>query len=207
MRYAEYEPGSTTTTARRPQRRTVDLIREANRTDQYWVLHPEPDGRWTLRHLDGASGLLGDAEHESPKFGPDSSAAFAWAVDLVDVTGWRSMSRPYPGAFVDEVFDLIREITRTARPDRQVMVRIEPGPDALTLLTVRERWTRTGMETDPLYTCESTGFEDEADMLRQVADWFGLANAWVTAKEGIEYWHANGTAAAAKIQEDEPNRL
>jgi hypothetical protein len=90
---------------------------------------------------------------------------------------------------VDEVYGLVREIARTARPDRQVVVRIEPGPDGLTLLAVRERWTRTGLETDPLYSCESGGFGDEADMLRRVAGWFGLTNDWVTAKAGIEYWH------------------
>ena len=79
-------------------------------------------------------------------------------------------------------------------------MRIEPGPDGIKLLTVREYWPATGLESDPLYFCEYSGFEDEADMLRQVSGWFGLAeDGWTTIKEGAEYWHANGTADETKI--------
>ena len=88
-----------------------------------------------------------------------------------------------------------------------MIVRIEPHPDGPSLLIVRERWTSTGLESDPLYLCESSGFEDEADMLRQVAHWFDLDDRWVTVTPGVEYWHANGTAAEDTIEEGEPDGL
>jgi hypothetical protein len=76
-----------------------------------------------------------------------------------------------------------------------VLVRIEPGPDATQLLTVREYWPATGLESDPLYSCEYSGFTDEADMLRQVGGWFGLAeDGWTTVTPNVEYRHGNGTA-------------
>jgi hypothetical protein len=71
---------------------------------------------------------------------------------------------------------------------------VEPGPDGIKLLVVRECWPATGLESDPLYSCEYGGFQDEADMLRQVSGWFGLAeDGWTTTSGGTEYWHANGT--------------
>jgi hypothetical protein len=195
MRYAEYTSATSAAVRQRPERRAADLIREAARTDKYWVLHPEPTGTWTLRQLAGATGLLGEAAHESDRFGPDSGKAVSWAEDLVDVTAWHTMSRPYPGAFVEEAYELVREIARTPRPGRQVLVRIEPGPDGLRLLTVREYWPATGLESDPLYFCEYSGFTDEADMLRQVSGWFGLAgDDWTTVTPNVEYRHGNGTA-------------
>jgi hypothetical protein len=190
MRYAEYTSAGRAAVRQRPEQRAVDLIREAARTDRYWVLHPEPAGTWTLRQLDGATGRLGDPVHESDRFGPDSGRALDWAGDLVDVTAWQGMSRPYPGAFVDEVFGLVREITRRPSASRRVLVRIEPGPDAMRLLTVREYWPATGLESDPLYFCEYSGFADEADMLRQVSGWFGLAeDGWTTVTPDVEYRH------------------
>ncbi|UWZ35734.1 hypothetical protein Drose_32280 [Dactylosporangium roseum] len=190
MRYAEYKANGGVAIERRPERRAVDLIREAARTDRYWVLSPEPAGTWTLRQLDGATGLLGDPAHESDVFGPDSDKALAWAGDLVEVTGWVSMSRPYPRAFVDEVYDLVRDLALTPRPGRTVIVRVEPGPDGIKLLVVRECWPATGLESDPLYSCECGGFKDEADMLRQVSGWFGLTeDGWTTVAPHMEYRH------------------
>lgn len=189
MRYAEYVAGGGVA-KRRPERRAVDLIREAARTDRYWLLYPEPAGTWTLRHLIGATGRLGEPAHESDRFGPNSDKALAWAGDLVDVTGWVSMSRPHPGSFIDEAYDLVRDLARTPRPGRNVLVRVEPGPDGMKLLTVRECWPATGLETDPFYSCEYSGFTDEADMLRQVSSWFGLAeDGWTTVTPHTEYRH------------------
>lgn len=86
---------------------------------------------------------------------------------------------------------LIRVVRcRLPRPGRNVLVRVEPGPDGMKLLTVRECWPATGLETDPLYSCEYSGFTDEADMLRQVSSWFGLAeDGWTTVTPHTEYRH------------------
>jgi hypothetical protein len=192
MRYAEYDVNADRAPVRRgPERRAVDLIREAARTDRYWVLRPEAAGTWTLRQLDGATGLLGEAAYESDRFGANPDKALAWAGDLVEVTGWVSMSRPYPGSFVDEAFGLVRDLARAPRPGRSVVVRIEPAPDGMQLLVVRECWPATGLESDPLYSCENSGFGDEADMLRQVSGWFGLAeDGWTTVTPNTEYRHS-----------------
>jgi hypothetical protein len=86
------------------------------------------------------------------------------------------------------VYGLVREIARAPRPGRRVVIRIEPGPDGLRLLTVREYWPATGLESDPLYFCEYGGFKDEADMLQQVSGWFGLDPVgWTTVTPGAEY--------------------
>lgn len=135
MRYAEYRAagrgnpaGAGAATATRPERRPIDLLREAARTDKYWVLRPEGDGTWTLRQLDGKTGLLGEATHTSGVIGADSGAAIDWAHDLVEITAWHSMRQPYPGAFVDETYTLVNELAYQARPGRTIVLRIETDP-------------------------------------------------------------------------------
>jgi hypothetical protein len=197
MRYAEYDgagqrPLAGIAVASRPQRRLVDRILEAARTERFWVLLPEPGGVWTLRQLDDTTGWLDEEPaHTSDPIGADVAAATLWAAGLVDVEGWHSMTS-HPGAFVDEVYTLVREIARRPRPGRAIAVRV--GPDAnnpeLTMLTVAERWAATGALSDPLYTCEYADFADHADMLAQVADWYGLdPDGWDTLTEGREYQH------------------
>jgi hypothetical protein len=200
MRYADFQSSgraeltrSGAAVATRPQRSDADLIREAARTDRYWIVNPETDGTWTVRQLDGTTGRLGDPAHTSEPIGPNSDAALAWASDLVDVIAWHSMSRPYPGAYVDGSFSLVRDLARQFRPGRAVVVRIESDPSVpgVPLLTVRERWTATDLESDPIYFCEHSGFIDDQDMLRQVTGWFGLAgDQWETITPGVEWRHS-----------------
>ncbi len=199
MRYSEYRAagrgnpaGSGAAVAARPERRPIDLLREAARTDKYWVLRPEGDGTWTLRQLDGKTGLLGEAAHTSEPIGDDSTAAIMWAGDLVDTTAWHSMRRPYPGAFVDETYTVVNELAYQTRPGRSIVVRIETDPaiEGVPLLVIRERWLATDLESDPLYFCDYTGFDGEADTLRRVSDWFGLdPDGWTTVKPGVEWRH------------------
>jgi hypothetical protein len=183
--------------AQRPGRRDVDLIREAARTDRYWVLHPEPDGTWTVRQLDGGTGRLGEPVHTSESIGADSDAALAWAAELVDVVAWQSMRRPYAGAFIDETFSLVRDIARQPRPGRAVVARIESDPSipGVPLLTVRERWAATGLESDPLYFCQYEG----EDIPAQVGEWFGLdPSGWTAVTPGVEFWYRESRSKGSR---------
>jgi hypothetical protein len=200
MRYAEYRSasrdnpaGTGAAIATRPETRPIDLLREAARTDRYWVLRPEGDGTWTLRQLDGKTGLLGEAAHISGPIGDDPTAAADWARDLVEITAWHSMRQPCPGAFVDEVYTVVRELAYQARPGRSIVLRIETDPQfpGVTLFAVRERWADTDLESDPLGAWEYSGFADEEDLLRQVSGWFNLdPDGWTTVTPGVEWRHS-----------------
>jgi hypothetical protein len=135
MRYAEYtraglrkRAGTATAVRTRPQRDTIDLIREAARTGLYWVFKPEDNDTWTLRQFDDATGLLSEPVQTSGPIGAGSTAAIMWAEDLEDVSGWQSMSRPYPGAYIDEIYSLVREIARKPQSGRDIVVHIETDP-------------------------------------------------------------------------------
>jgi hypothetical protein len=197
VRYADYDPAKVEQSLTKPAERDVlDLLQEAARTQLYWALCPEADGRWTLRRFDDATGRLGDVEHTSARIGDDLSAAVEWSEDLVDVRRWASMTRPHPGVYVDHLYEVVRDLGRQPRAGRDIVVRIESDPNipGVPLLTVRERWSATDLESDPLYFCEFSGFDGETDMLRQVGNWFGLSpDGWSTVTPGVEYWHAKIT--------------
>jgi hypothetical protein len=156
------------------------------------VLRPEGDGTWTLRQMDGKTGLLGDAVHTSEVIGDDSAVAIMWSTDLVDTTGWHSMRQPYSGAFVDETYTVVNELAYQTRPGRSIVVRIETDPaiEGVPLLVIRERWSASDLESDPLYICDYTDCDGEADTLRRVSDWFGLdPDEWITHTPGVEWRH------------------
>jgi hypothetical protein len=105
-RYAEYDPSANPTgpivtvppTMRK--RRTIDKVRDAVSEQRFRVLQREPDGSWTLRWLDNATGVIGEPEHTSEPFadGPDSGpygaahdAAVDWALGIVDVENWQPL--------------------------------------------------------------------------------------------------------------------
>ena len=198
MRYANAAPGrrarragppDAVDVAARPAVRPVDRVREAARDERYWVLKPEGDGTWTLRHLDDTTGLLSAPAHTSGSIG--DAAAASWATGLVDVECWHGMSS-HPGARIEEAYTVVREISRGRRAGRSIVVRIEDGAYNLDmpLVVVRERWDTTGLESDPLHGFEPKGFADDADMLRHVSRWFGLdPGGWQTITEGTEYHH------------------
>lgn len=81
--------------------RPADRIREAARSERYWVLAPEPGGVWALRRLDDTTGHLGEAEHSSERFGDDNIAATVWASKILGVEGWQSLGMR-PGAYIEE---------------------------------------------------------------------------------------------------------
>lgn len=198
MTYAQYNPagqpplaGSGAAVAQHPIQRDTDRIREAARTGLYRIIVPESDGTWTLRHLDDATGRLTEPDYVSERFIPGSTEAVTWASELTGISCWHGMSRPYRGAYIDEIFSLVRSIARQPSTGKSIGARIgtDPSIPDLTLLIVREHWHDTGLEND-LYMCEYSGFADEADMLRQVSDWFGLdPTKWTTVTPGIEYRH------------------
>jgi hypothetical protein len=175
--------------AQRPERDLVDRIREAARTDSYWVLAPLADGRWTLRRFDDRTGLLGAAEHTSTPIGTERVAGVEWASGHVDVDRWQEMHAPHDGVFIDHLYGLVRELGRQPRTGRDIVVRIETDPSVpgIPLVVVRERWTHSDLESDPLYVGEHSEFE--GDMLGQIADWFGLTgDRWTTVGPG-EFRH------------------
>jgi len=171
--------------------RPVDRVQEAARTDRYWVVHPEPDGRWTLRQLDDTTGLLSEPHHTSPGPLTDGDAT-EWAYQTVGVDGWYTMTT-YPGASIDEAYRLVRDIGRRPRRGRSLVLRVEPAdfdPD-LILVVIRERWTATGRDSEPLYACERAGLGDDSEMLRLFAADYGVDPAgWVTIIPGVEYQHS-----------------
>jgi hypothetical protein len=194
MRYAESHgspPPAPAASDAQPHRRATDRIREAARTGQYWVLHPEDDGTWSLRHFDDATGLLGPALHVSGPLGSDPNAALDWAGRLTGITGWQGGGSA-PGSYIEEAHALVRELAYIPRPGRHIVARIESDPSlpGVELLVIRERWPASGQESDPLYFCEASGFDDRADMLQQVSAWFGLnPTGWTTVVDGAEYHH------------------
>ncbi len=175
--------------------RPVDRLREAAREQRYWVLKPETGGIWTLRHLDDSTGLLSEPVHTSEPIGDNPADAVGWAGTLVDVDCWHGMSS-HRGAHIEEAYTVVREIGRFLRTGtgrgRGVVLRIEDHENdpGLRLVTLRERWDATGLESDPFWFCEDTGFADRADMLRQISKWFDLdPDGWQTITEGAEYHH------------------
>jgi hypothetical protein len=197
VRYAEYggagrPPLAGTAVAARPGRRLTEKILEAARTERFWVLLPEPGGVWTLRQLDDTTGRLYDEPaHTSPPIGDNPAAAIMWAGELIDVECWHGMES-HPGAYIDETYALVREIARSPRPHRRIVVRVEPHPGdpQLIMVTVAERWTATGRLSDPLYACEYVDFDDHVDMLAWVAGWYRLdPTGWDTITDGREYQH------------------
>jgi hypothetical protein len=99
------------------------------------------------------------------------------------------MHAPHAGVLIDHLYGLVRDLGRQRRTGRDIVVRVETDPSlpGIRLLVVREHWTHSDLESDPLYVGEHSGFE--GDMLEQIADWFGLAgDRWTTVGPG-EFRH------------------
>jgi hypothetical protein len=178
------------TTPARPARLTIDRIREAARTGLYWTLNPEPDDTWTLRQLDDTTGRLGEPVHTSPAFGADQARAIRWAADLVGVPDWTGIADT--GRHIEAIYAVVRELAYTTRPGRAIVVRLESDPriPEVELVVVAERWTATGLTSDPLYVGDRSGLGNTEQALRAVSEWYGLdPAAWDTVVEGREYQH------------------
>lgn len=164
--------------------RPADRIREAARSERYWVLAPERGDVWSLRRLDDTTGHLGDAEH-SERFGGDDVAATVWASKLLGVDGWQSLGM-LAGAYIEEAYSVVRSIAHYPRAGRTVVVRVEPDQHdpGLTLATVRERWDATGQVSDPLYTYDRSSFAGDEELLAEVSKAYGLTGRWLPDADG-----------------------
>jgi hypothetical protein len=169
----------------------LQRLRQAFDEQRYWVVTPEQDGTWALRQLDDTTGLLSEPTDVSGPLAADTGEATGWASELTGVTLWESLST-HPGAWIEAIYTLVREIGRSPRRGRSIVLRIEPDQHTpgLMLVIVRERWDATGLESSPLTTYERTAFRDTAHVLRWASERFGLDPAgWVTVTGDTEYHH------------------
>lgn len=165
--------------------RPADRIREAARSERYWVLTPKPGGAWALRRLDDTTGHLGEPEHTSERFGDDDVAATVWASRLLGIDSWQSLEAR-PGAYIEEAYAVVRSVARYPRAGRSIVVRV--GPDAndprLILATVRERWEATGLVGESLYTYDRSAFAGDRELLAAVAKAYELTGTWQPDSDG-----------------------
>jgi hypothetical protein len=122
---------------------------------------------------------------------PDDVEATSWAGDLVGVESWITLPT-HPGAWIDEIYRVVRDVARRGRPGRSISVRIEPDPHTagLQLVVVRERSDSSGLESDPLHVRELAAFSGTADVSRRASARFDLTgDGWITVDEDREYRH------------------
>ncbi|WP_027342187.1 hypothetical protein [Hamadaea tsunoensis] len=169
--------------------RTADHIREAARAEQYWVLTAEPGGAWALRQLDDTTGQFGPPLHHSGAVGVHPGAATAWAARLTGVDGWHPM-QTRPGAYIEEAYSVVLELSRQPRPGRRLVLRVEADPanPGLAYAVVRERWDASGLYSEPLSAVARTEFTDDAHMLAETSEAFGVDEAgWTAVVPGAEW--------------------
>jgi hypothetical protein len=190
-RYAEYDPSANPTgpivtvppTMRK--RRTIDKVRDAVSEQRFRVLQREPDGSWTLRWLDNATGVIGEPEHTSEPFadgpgggpyGAAHDAAVDWALGIVDVENWQPLVDDDTTVFVDSLHGVSADIAWRPRTGRALVLRVEDDPHTpgLRLVTVRERWTESGPLSTPLAAYELAMFRDVGHALDLMSERFGV---------------------------------
>ncbi|WP_328384314.1 hypothetical protein OHQ88_34265 (plasmid) [Micromonospora zamorensis] len=161
----------------------ADRIREAARTERYWILAPTSDTGWTLRQLDDTTGSLGEVAHRVREL-PDLTSAQAWATALLGADGWQP-TQVLLGGYIEQAYPTVRSVARYPRPGRTLVLRVEthgpqPGHSAAVL---RERWGATGNDSDPIAISEPS--LPESDILTWASRSYGLDRArWQTGPGG-----------------------
>lgn len=167
-----------------------------------WALTRDPDGLWSLRALDTATGHLNPPRDQPPPPGHtsprpmDEHDATAWARATVEVDQWLPVTDERD-TLVDELLGIINDITW--RPDHgrvlSVLVADDPAAPDHQLVTCRQVWTAAVQPGPPLLVRERGGFATDGDLLAWVADTFGLDPlTWTPAPQqppgGREWWTA-----------------
>jgi hypothetical protein len=183
----------------------VDLgqLREAA-PRPFAIVQDDPDSSgdilvtgWGLQLIDGAIFAWCDtgADHRASVGAFASADSALWIAEMAGparLVWMQSIEPSAKGAWIEASYKLVREIGRSPRRGRSLVLRIEPDQHTpgLTLVVVRERWDSTGLESSPLTTWERTAFGDTSHVLDWASERFGVDPAgWVTAIEDTENHH------------------
>jgi hypothetical protein len=171
--------------------RPVDHIRDAADSGLYWVLSARPDRSWQLHQFDDTAGRFTEPVAVSPPMADDDDA-HVWALGVLDLgtlSAWIGWQDGPVRRYIEETYTLVRDV-RGRRPGREIETIVHRDDDAITRVTVHERWPATGQTGVALAGFHDEAFHDVSDMLNHVSTLLGLdPDSWQEITAGTHYRH------------------